>query len=170
MVIHGASSQKFNSLKRQIKFLDATCCASRAYQSLNSSKSLATLVSITLPIHFIHTSYQCYAFRGNLKGFPTWMVTVCFSSHKAAVWSTAVLPTWLFYRLTATDHCHYNDGKCHLVVHNPQKLCTDCRNSPRWKFKTSLLLGHELNYSAVPAEVSSCREMKASLNVELLLI
>lgn len=58
MVIHGASSQKFNSLKRQIKFLDATCCASRAYQSLNSSKSLATLVSITLPIHFILLDYQ----------------------------------------------------------------------------------------------------------------
>lgn len=107
---------------------------------------------------------------GTSKGFPHEWSPCVSAPLKAAVWSTAVLPTWLFYCLTATEHCHYNDGKCHLVVHNPQKLCTDCRNSPRWKFKTSLLLGHELNYSAVPAEVSSCREMKASLNVELLLI
>lgn len=103
--------------------------------------------------------YPCYTLTGEPQSFPSWMATVYFSSHKAVVWSTAVLPTLFSQCLMATEHCCYNDGKCCVVIHNPQELCTFCRNSPKWKCDTSLLLGHQWNYDAVPTQVSSFREL-----------
>lgn len=61
------------------------------------------------------------------------MATVYFSSHKAVVWSTAVLPTWFIQCLVAAERDCYDDGKRYGVMQNPHKLWSYCRNSPKWK-------------------------------------
>lgn len=101
-------------------------CALREYRSLSSSISLATLVFIIVPIHFILLE-ATYTRFDTPQSFASWMAAVCSALIKLSFDPLQCYQPHCFITLR---HYHYNDGK-YIIMYNPQKLCNYCRNSPK---------------------------------------
>lgn len=117
------TSQNFNH-KSNAPLIHTVLCEGISLQTARTQQQIIGYPRLYYRANSFYSAggYPYYALTGEPQSFPSWMATVCFSSNKAVVWSTAVLPTWFSHCLVATEHCHYNDGKCYIVIHNPHKL------------------------------------------------